>query len=101
VIDGFEEAYPGVTVEGLDQPGEGYDDQVLSQAATGNLPDVTNLPPDFALPLAEQGILADISQLDDPVPIGVVERLANEAHFDVLEQSLELPLEPGVRKASR
>ncbi|WP_018802433.1 ABC transporter substrate-binding protein [Salinispora arenicola] len=65
VIDGFEEKYPGTTVEWLDQPGEGYSEKVLSQAASGQLPDVTNLPPDFALPLAEQGLLLDVDQADD------------------------------------
>ncbi|MFI6909021.1 ABC transporter substrate-binding protein [Nonomuraea sp. NPDC050394] len=64
VIDSFEKKYPGTEVEWLDQPGEGYADKVLSQAASGTLPDVTNLPPDFALPLARQGMLADIGRTD-------------------------------------
>ncbi|MDM4719476.1 sugar ABC transporter substrate-binding protein [Micromonospora sp. WMMA1363] len=64
VIDGFEEKHPGVTVEWLDQPGDGYSEKVLSQAASGQLPDVTNLPPDFALPLAEQGLLLDVAGAD-------------------------------------
>ncbi|MGV9304580.1 ABC transporter substrate-binding protein [Nonomuraea sp. NPDC003727] len=64
VIDAFEKKYPGVEVEWLDQPGEGYADKVLSQAASGTLPDVTNLPPDFALPLVKQGMLLDVSQVD-------------------------------------
>ncbi|NUR83481.1 MAG: sugar ABC transporter substrate-binding protein, partial [Nonomuraea sp.] len=64
VIDAFQKKYPGVQVEWLDQPGEGYADKVLSQAASGTLPDVTNLPPDFALPLARQGLLADVSKAD-------------------------------------
>ncbi|WP_246267018.1 ABC transporter substrate-binding protein [Nonomuraea typhae] len=64
VIDSFEKKYPGAEVEWLDQPGEGYSDKVLSQAAGGTLPDVTNVPPDFALPLARQGMLADIAKTD-------------------------------------
>ncbi|WP_431893807.1 ABC transporter substrate-binding protein [Nonomuraea sp. bgisy101] len=64
VIDAFEKKYPGVEVEWLDQPGDGYSDKVLSQAAGGTLPDVTNLPPDFALPLVKQGLLLDVSQAD-------------------------------------
>jgi multiple sugar transport system substrate-binding protein len=67
VIDGFQKQYPGTTVEWLDQPGDGYSDKVLSQAASNTLPDVTNLPPDFALPLAKQGLLADISKSDPKV----------------------------------
>ncbi|MFJ4091128.1 extracellular solute-binding protein [Kitasatospora sp. NPDC089913] len=64
VIDGFKQKYPGVEVDWLDQPGEGYSDKVLSQAAAGTLPDVVNLPPDFALPLAKQGLLLDVAKAD-------------------------------------
>jgi len=64
VIDGFEKKYPGTEVQWLDQPGDGYSDKVLSQAAGGSLPDVTNLPPDFALPLANQGLLLDVGAAD-------------------------------------
>lgn len=67
VIDGFKKQYPGVEVEWLDQPGDGYSDKVLSQAASGTLPDVTNLPPDFALPLAKQGLLLDVAKADTKV----------------------------------
>ncbi|MFI9328427.1 ABC transporter substrate-binding protein [Kitasatospora sp. NPDC052868] len=64
VIDGFKKQYPGVEVEWLDQPGEGYSQKVLSQAAAGGLPDVVNLPPDFALPLARQNMLLDVAKAD-------------------------------------
>lgn len=64
VIDGFEKRNPGVEVEWLDQPGDGYSEKVLSQAASDTLPDVGNLPPDFALPLAERGMLLDIAKSD-------------------------------------
>ncbi|WP_395297413.1 ABC transporter substrate-binding protein [Kitasatospora hibisci] len=64
VIDGFKQKYPGVDVEWLDQPGEGYSDKVLSQAAAGTLPDVVNLPPDFALPLARKNLLLDVAKAD-------------------------------------
>ncbi|MFI9812975.1 ABC transporter substrate-binding protein [Saccharothrix variisporea] len=65
VIDAFQEKYPGTTVKWLDQPGDGYADKVLSQAASGELPDVVNLPPDMALPLAKQGMLLDVAANDD------------------------------------
>ncbi|RKE59369.1 ABC transporter substrate-binding protein [Microbacterium sp. AG238] len=65
VIDAFEEKYPDVTVELLDQPGDGYSEKVLSQASTNTLPDVVNLPPDFALPLARQNLLYDVSKATD------------------------------------
>jgi multiple sugar transport system substrate-binding protein len=65
VIGDFEQEYPGTTVTWLDQPGDGYSDKVLSQAAAGELPDVTNLPPDFAFLLAREGLLADVAAVDD------------------------------------
>lgn len=65
VVDAFEEEHPGTSVTLLDQPGDGYSDQVLTQAASGELPDVVNLPPDFALPLAQQGMLLDIDEADE------------------------------------
>jgi multiple sugar transport system substrate-binding protein len=62
VIAGFQQKYPGTKVTLLDQPGDGYSDKVLSQAASNTLPDVLNLPPDFALPLARQDLLKDVSK---------------------------------------
>ncbi len=64
-IAAFEEEHPDASVELLDQPGDGYSEKVLSQASTGSLPDVVNLPPDFALPLAQQDMLYDASQATD------------------------------------
>jgi multiple sugar transport system substrate-binding protein len=65
VVTAFEEEYPGTTVRWLDQPGDGYSEKVLSQATAGELPDVTNLPPDMALPLAREGRLLDLEQVED------------------------------------
>jgi len=65
VIGSFEDKYPDVKVEWLDQPGDGYSEKVLSQAASGQLPDVMNLPPDFALPLVGQRLLLDVAKADD------------------------------------
>jgi multiple sugar transport system substrate-binding protein len=65
VIADFEATYPGTTVTWLDQPGEGYSEKVLSQAAAGELPDVTNLPPDFAFSLAREDLLTDLTTVDD------------------------------------
>ncbi|GAA2827008.1 ABC transporter substrate-binding protein [Kribbella solani] len=64
VIKAFEAKYPGTKVTWLDQPGDGYDKKVLSQASAGQLPDVTNLPPDFALSLAKQNMLLDVAAAD-------------------------------------
>ncbi|MFC8799932.1 ABC transporter substrate-binding protein [Promicromonospora sp. NPDC057138] len=65
VIDDFEQEYPGTTVTWLDQPGDGYSEKVLTQAAAGELPDVTNLPPDFALSLAREGLITDLTTVDE------------------------------------
>ncbi|MBT2442587.1 sugar ABC transporter substrate-binding protein [Streptomyces sp. ISL-36] len=73
VIDAFEKKHPGVQVEWLDQPGEGYSEKVLSQAAGGSLPDVVNLPPDFALPLVKQGMLLDVAKADPKLESDYVE----------------------------
>jgi multiple sugar transport system substrate-binding protein len=64
VIKAFEVKYPGTKVTWLDQPGDGYDTKVLSQASAGQLPDVVNLPPEFALPLAKQDLLLDVGAAD-------------------------------------
>lgn len=54
----------GVKVEWLDQPGDGYQEKVLSQANSNTLPDVINLPPDIAFPLAKAGVLLDVAAAD-------------------------------------
>ncbi|WP_354643801.1 ABC transporter substrate-binding protein [Kitasatospora camelliae] len=64
VIHAFEKEHPGVQVEWLDQPGDGYAEKVISQAAAGTLPDVVNLPPDFALPLVKRDMLLDVAGAD-------------------------------------
>jgi multiple sugar transport system substrate-binding protein len=73
VIKAFEAKYPGTKVTWLDQPGDGYDKKVLSQASAGQLPDVTNLPPEFALPLAKQSLLLDVAAADPAVKTDYVE----------------------------
>ncbi|WP_454296241.1 ABC transporter substrate-binding protein [Salana multivorans] len=64
VIAAFEEAHPGAKVTLQDQPGDGYDQKVLTQAASNTLPDVINLPPDFALPLAKVELLDNLAESD-------------------------------------
>src|SRR5262245_23239027 len=65
VIAGFQTKYPGTSVKLLDQPADGYSEKVLAQASSNTLPDVVNLPPDFALPLAKQNLLVDVSKDQD------------------------------------
>jgi multiple sugar transport system substrate-binding protein len=64
VVKAFEAKYPGTKVKLVDQPGDGYADKVLSQASSNSLPDVVNLPPDIALPLAKRGFLQDVAKDD-------------------------------------
>ncbi len=64
VISTFEAEYPGTKVKLVDQPGDGYSEKVLTQASTNTLPDVVNLPPDFALPLAKAGKLDNLAESD-------------------------------------
>jgi multiple sugar transport system substrate-binding protein len=64
VIADFEKAHPDAKVKLQDQPGDGYADKVLSQASSNSLPDVINLPPDIALPLAKRGFLQDVAKDD-------------------------------------
>ena len=63
-VAAFEKEYPGTKVKLIDQPGDGYSDKVLTQAASGTMPDVVNLPPDFTLPLVGQKMLLDVATVD-------------------------------------
>ncbi len=64
LITDFEKENPKVKVEWLDQPGDGYQDKILSQANSNTLPDVLNLPPDIAYPLVSAGKLLDLNTAD-------------------------------------
>lgn len=64
LIKDFEKEHPKVKVEWLDQPGDGYQDKILSQANSNTLPDVLNLPPDIAFPLVKAGKLLDLDEAD-------------------------------------
>lgn len=67
LIAAFEKAHPKVKVEWLDQPGDGYQEKILSQAKAGDLPDVLNLPPDIAFPLVKAGQLVDLAKADPKI----------------------------------
>ncbi|RMI08753.1 extracellular solute-binding protein [Cellulomonas triticagri] len=91
VIAAFEDEYPGTSVTWLDQPGEGYAEKVLSQATAGELPDVTNLPPDMALPLAREGVLLDLDQVEDDLAGTYVEGGLGAYAFAGLEGTYGYP----------
>lgn len=90
LIKDFEAQNPGVKVKWLDQPGDGYEDKVLQQAESGELPDVVNLPPEYAYALASVNMLVDLKKeskaIDQYVPGGV-----SAYTFDGLEGSYGFP----------
>lgn len=62
IIADFTEKHPDVSVEWVDQPADGYAEKLQADAANGNLPDVVNIAPDLAFPLARAGVLMDLSK---------------------------------------
>lgn len=64
IISDFEAEYPDVKVNWIDQPGDGYEDKILQQANSDELPDVVNLPPEFAYKLAQVDQLVDLEAAD-------------------------------------
>ncbi|MDO5721531.1 MAG: extracellular solute-binding protein [Actinomycetaceae bacterium] len=79
VIADFESANPEVKVKWIDQPGDGYEDKILQQANSNELPDVINLPPEFAYKLAQVDKLLDLEAADKETLAGYVEG-ATEAY---------------------
>ncbi|WP_244960175.1 ABC transporter substrate-binding protein [Actinomyces faecalis] len=64
LIKDFEEQNPGTTIKWIDQPGEGYEEKVLQQVNSEELPDVVNLPEGFAYKLAKVSQLVDLRSAD-------------------------------------
>ncbi|MFB7514757.1 ABC transporter substrate-binding protein [Streptomyces sp. NPDC056144] len=62
VIADFEKEYPGAKVKWVDQPADGYPDKLSADASAGSLPDVVNLSPDLAFPLAKAGLLLNLDK---------------------------------------
>lgn len=62
LIDDFEKKYPGTHVKWIDQPAEGYADKISADAAGGTLPDVVNVSPDLAAPLAKAHLALDLDR---------------------------------------
>lgn len=61
IIGRFEEENPGISVELINIPYAQTQQQVLVAATGGNAPDVMQLNPVFAVPVAAQGALTDLS----------------------------------------
>lgn len=87
LIDEFEEAHPDTSINWIDQPGDGYQEQLLQQVQIGELPDVVNLPPDFAYQLLPADALLDLEgAAPDAVDIyteGGIEAYRFEGHDGV------------------
>jgi multiple sugar transport system substrate-binding protein len=62
VIADFEKKYPDTEVTWVDQPAEGYPEKLSADAAGGTLPDVVNVSPDLAYPLAKAGIALNLEK---------------------------------------
>lgn len=61
LIDEFVGAHPATSIDWIDQPADGYADSLQVDAANLDLPDVINVAPDLALPLARAGLLLDLA----------------------------------------
>ncbi|OKL53628.1 ABC transporter substrate-binding protein [Bowdeniella nasicola] len=60
LVADFEKEHEGVKINWIDQPGDGYEEKILQQANSNELPDVVNLPETFAYQLAKLGKLTDL-----------------------------------------
>lgn len=91
VIQDFQDEHPGTTVNWMDQPGEGYQDKVLAQANSESLPDVINLPPNLAYPLASTGFLLDLGAAVPELASTYVEGAVKGYQFPQVEGSFGFP----------
>lgn len=91
VIEDFQDQNPGTTVTWMDQPGEGYQDKVLAQANSESLPDVINLPPNLAYPLANTGFLLDLAKADPELEATYVPGAVKGYRFPEVEGSFGYP----------
>ncbi|MBS1907649.1 MAG: extracellular solute-binding protein [Actinobacteria bacterium] len=90
VIAAFEKEHKGAKVNWIDQPADGYEDKILQQAESGELPDVVNLPPEFAAELAKVGQLVDLKK-DSKVLGDYVEGGVAGYTYDGLEGTYAFP----------
>lgn len=91
VIKDFQDQNPGTTVTWMDQPGEGYADKVLAQANSDSLPDVINLPPNMAYPLADSALLLDLGAAVPDLATTYVEGAVEGYQFPEVEGSFGFP----------
>lgn len=96
LISAFEQKYPDVKVNWMDQPGDGYEDKLLQQANADQLPDVVNVPPEYALSLARAGKLLDLKSADADVMKDYVEGGVDAYMFHGIEGAYAYPWYLGV-----
>lgn len=63
IIDGFEDANPGITVELVSGPYASTKEQLFAGAASGTMPDVVGLDGAWVNDFASQGVIADLTAL--------------------------------------
>lgn len=91
LITSFESENPDVTVTWTDQPGDGYEEKILQQANSGELPDVLNLPPEFAYRLAQVDQLMDLRKADGDTLDEYVPGAVEAYEFPEIEGSFGYP----------
>jgi multiple sugar transport system substrate-binding protein len=62
LITEFEKKNKGVHVKWVDQPAENYPQKLSADAGAGSLPDVVNVSPDLAYPLAKAGVIMNLDK---------------------------------------
>ena len=96
LIAAFEKEHPGVKVKWIDQPGDGYEDKLLQQANADQIPDVVNVPPEYALSLARVGKLLDLKAADADAMKEYIEGGIKAYEFHGLDGSYGYPWYLGV-----
>ncbi|MBE1515034.1 ABC transporter substrate-binding protein [Nesterenkonia halotolerans] len=64
IIEAFEEENPGITVEGSYNDWTGYQDQLATQVASGDGPDIVQLDDEFISEYADRGSLLELTDVD-------------------------------------
>lgn len=91
LIAEFTKEHPEVKINWMDQPGDGYEEKILQQANSGNLPDVVNLPPEFAYKLAKVNQLLDLKKADATKLAEYVDGAAKAYEYPEIEGAYAYP----------
>lgn len=96
LIADFQKENPKVKVKWMDQPGDGYEEKILQQANSEQLPDVVNLPPEYGAPLAKAGKLLDLAKADKKTLEGYVDGGVEAYQYHGVDGSFGYPWYLGV-----